>query len=122
MAAPIGREEEIIMLPNGESLSPHAFYPILREFTELDQFRLIQESAELLVLQLVWRSNHQKYRQSEIRAKLNAFLGGSIRLDIQNVDSIPEENLKFRAFISRLHKDTAEPTTAGLLGRGDFPT
>jgi phenylacetate-CoA ligase len=104
MAPPLGREEELIVLPSGAALIPHGIHSILREFNGLDQYRLIQESYDRLVLQLVWRNRPREAQQSEIRARINKFFGEPVRLDIQNVDSIPEEKLKFRAFVSRLPK------------------
>jgi phenylacetate-CoA ligase len=104
MAPPIGREEEPIILPSGKELTPQGIHPIFRKFNGLDQYRLIQESYDELLLQIVWRSKPQEEHLSEIRARFDTFLGEPIRLHIQSVDSIPEEKLKFRAFISRLPK------------------
>ena len=99
---PIGRAEELIMLPSGKALIPQGIHSILRVFSGLNQYSLIQESSDRFVLQLDWRNRPREERLLEIRAQLNQFFGEPVRLDIQNVESIPEEKLKFRAFISRL--------------------
>lgn len=99
---PIGRAEELIMLPSGKALIPQGIHSILRVFSGLNQYRLIQESSDRFVLQLDWRNRPREERLPEIRAQLNQFFGEPVRLDIQNVESIPEEKLKFRAFISQL--------------------
>lgn len=102
ITAPIGRAEELILLPSGKALIPQGAHSVLRVIRELNQYRLIQESRDRFVLQLAWRDRPQDEQLPEIRAQLNQFFGEPVRLDIQNVHSIPEEKLKFRAFVSRL--------------------
>lgn len=104
IAPPLGREEELIKLPSGIELTPHGFHSVMRGFGGLDQYRLIQEKLDQFVLQLVWRNRPQEERIPEMRVRLNQFFGEPVGLDIQSVESIPEEKLKFRAFISRLPK------------------
>ncbi|MDH3689609.1 MAG: hypothetical protein OEU36_09060 [Gammaproteobacteria bacterium] len=105
IAPPLGREEELIILPSGTGLIPQGVHTIMRKFDGIDQYRLIQESYDQLVLQLVWRNNPQEELLSEMRAQLIIFLGEPVKLDIQSVSVIPEEKMKFRAFVSRLPKE-----------------
>lgn len=101
---PRGREEDMIRLPSGKILSPWGFSFILRIFDSINQFRLIQESFDHLTLQLVFRGNPQDETLIKIRSRFMEYLGESVRLDIQTVDFIKEEKLKFRTFISKLPK------------------
>lgn len=105
MAPPLGREEDLIILPSGTGLAPHGVATIMRKFDGIDQYRMIQEDYDHLVLQLVWRNKPQQKLLSEMRAQLIMFLRESVQLDIQSVDVIPEEKMKFRAFVSRLSKE-----------------
>lgn len=70
----------------------------------INQFRLIQESFDHLTLQLVFRGNLQDETLIKIQSRFMEYLGESVRLDIQIVDFIEEEKLKFRSFISKLPK------------------
>jgi len=101
---PLGRSDDLIRLPNGMVLAPNGLFFILRSFNGIDQFRIIQESSDRFVLQIVFRENPQNETLSKIRSRIIEFLDGSVRLDIQVEDFIQDEKLKFRAFISNLPK------------------
>jgi phenylacetate-CoA ligase len=102
IGSPIGREEDIIRFPSGRALSPRGLYSILRKFDGINQFRLIQEGYQHLVLQLVLNKGKPYGILSRLRSSILKYLGEQVRLEIQIVDHIPEEKLKFRAFISKL--------------------
>jgi phenylacetate-CoA ligase len=104
ISPPHGKDESLIRLPGGGVLIPQGAFTLLRQFRDLHQFRLIQESLDHIVLLLVWLRPPQKGDLAKIRAQLNEFLGEPVQLDIQCVDEIPEEKLKFRTFISKLPK------------------
>ena len=101
---PLGRSDDLIRLPNGMVLAPNGLFFILRSFNGIDQFRIIQESLDRFVLQIVFRENPQNETLSKIRSRIIEFLDEPVRLDIQVVDFIQDEKLKFRAFISNLPK------------------
>jgi len=108
MDSPLGREEDLIRLPSGMALMPQGAHSILRVIKGLDQYRLTQEREDRFILQLVWRAGHREEMLIEIRTQLKEFFGEPVRLDIQNVDSIPEEKLKFRAFVSAVDNGRRE--------------
>lgn len=102
MSPPQGRNEEVIRLPSGSILSMIRIGYALVAFDEIDQYRLIQESIDRLTLLLVMRAGSGSGLIPQVRAKVLERLGEAIHLDIQLVDSIPEERRKFRRFISKL--------------------
>ncbi len=101
---PLGRREDLIRLPNGKVLSPHGFFFILRGFHGIDQFRIIQESFDHFVIQILFKENPQDDTLSKVRSRTMEYLGEPVRLDIQLVDFIQEEKRKFRRFISKIHQ------------------
>ncbi len=101
---PLGRKSDMIRLPSGKLMSPNGLYFILNSLDRVDQFRFIQESYEHLVLQIVFFGNPQDEMMFGIRSRIMEYLGEPVRLDIQIVDFIQEEKLKFRAFILKLRQ------------------
>lgn len=102
ISPPLGREEGMVRLPSGKVLSPLPFIEILWDISGIDQFRIIQEDYDYLVLQIKRRGNLQDEMLVKIRSRIMEYLGEPVRLDIRIVDSLNEEKLKFRAFISKL--------------------
>ena len=96
---PQGRENDMIMLPSGKILSPLAFGYILRSFNGINQFRIIQERFDHFVLQLAFQENPQDEMLLKIRSRIMEYLDEPVRLDIQIVDFVTEEKLKFRIYI-----------------------
>jgi len=104
--APLGRSDDMIRLPSGKILSINPFEFILRAVDDIEQFRVIQESTEHLVLQLVFRRVPPDRLLSQIQSRVMKSLAEPVRVDIQCVDFIHDENSKFRSFISRLSDET----------------
>ena len=105
ISSPLGREADVIELPSGKVLPPVGFPVIMRSFNGINQFRLIQESYEHLVLELVFQKPPPEPLLAHLRSQLMEYLGEPVKLEIRIVDVIEEEKLKFRSFISKLSKD-----------------
>jgi len=101
---PLGRNEKLITLPSGKMLSPNVVLFILRSFDEIGQFRLVQESYDRLVIQIVLQEVYPDQLLDKIRLQIMETLGEQIKLDIRVVDLIEEERLKFRNFISQINE------------------
>jgi len=101
---PLGRNEKLITLPSGKMLSPNVVLFILRSFDEIGQFRLVQESYDRLVIQIVLQEVYPDQLLDKIRLQIMETLGEQIKLDIRVVDLIEEERLKFRTFISQINE------------------
>lgn len=104
IAPPQGREGDMVRLPSGRVMSPLPFNPIIWSISGIEHYRIIQESLDHFVLQLVFRENPQDEILLKIRSAIMNYIGEPVRLDIQIVDFIQDEELKFRAFISKLPK------------------
>lgn len=99
---PLGRDDDIMLLPSGCMISPFRCIFVLRQFTSIVQYRMIQETVDHLTLLLVTRGPWARETIEELRRKLLEQLGEPLTIDIRLVDVIPEERDKFRAFITRL--------------------
>jgi phenylacetate-CoA ligase len=102
MDHPIGREDDILILPSGAIKSPNRFNHILGEVEGLDQWRLVQESTDRFVLRLVMRQEPDRETVEKIRMQFLEYLEEPVMLDIRLVDYMEEEVLKFRTFISKV--------------------
>lgn len=102
MKAPVGREWDVIQLPSGRLISPWGYNAILRELENLQQFRLIQERVDLLVVQLKFSVRPAGSLLNKLQGRLQQHTGEQVTLRIEQLDHFGNEALKFRAFISRL--------------------
>lgn len=97
-----GRELDMVQLPSGKLLSPIGLHTILEKLAEINQYRFIQKSPDHLVLKLLFHENPEEKLLLDIRSKLKEYLVEPVMIDIQIVDFIHEDALKFRSFISEL--------------------
>lgn len=99
---PQGRYEDVVRLPSGGLRSALGLGTVVDEFDEVDQYRFIQESRDHLVVKLVLFREAGAEALADFRAGLREYLGEPMRLDVDIVDSIPQDSYKFRKFISKL--------------------
>ncbi len=99
---PTGRDWDVIQLPSGNLISPWGYNAILREANGLQQFRLIQEQVDLLVVQLKFDPKPSEAMLARLHDKLLRNTGEPLTLRIELVDHFENDALKFRAFISNL--------------------
>jgi len=104
IGTPQGRENDMIMLPRGKILPSPEIGSILKNFNGINQFRIIQESIDHFVIQLVFGEHPQNQILSKISSRVMEYLGEQVRIEIRLVDFIEEEEGKFRIFISKLPK------------------
>lgn len=102
ISPPHGRLDEAVQLPSGKILSLWPVTFILRKMDRLEQYRIIQESAEHLVVELVCSGDPNDDALAELRSRFIEHLGEPVRVDIQRVDGIRDETSKFKSFISKL--------------------
>ena len=99
---PLGRQEDMARLPDNTLVSPFLFMFIFREFPQLAQFRLIQETLDHFVLQIAWRHKEDGETIASITKRFLACVRQPVKLDVESVSYIEPETLKFRMFISKL--------------------
>lgn len=102
ISPPLGRLDDAVKLPSGKIVSLWPFTFILRKMDRLEQYRIIQESAEHLVVELVFSGDPNDDALVRLRSRFMEHLGEPVSVDIQCVDGIRDETSKFRSFISKL--------------------
>jgi phenylacetate-CoA ligase len=81
--APMGRNSDMLTLPDGSRLSGMRLGLVLRAEADLRQFRFVQECVERLEAQLVFPSPPAQERLEALRERLEAAVGGQLRVDIR---------------------------------------
>ena len=117
IGAPLGRQEDAVRLPSGRLRAAIGLGLLVDKVDGIDQFRIIQERPDHIVLQLVWWREPTEHAVSELRTRMLEYLGEPVQLDVERVDSIPEEKRKFRKFISELNESTAAAPDVGHSAR-----
>jgi phenylacetate-CoA ligase len=102
ISPPRGRVDDVVRLPSGKLTSPWPFTFLLRNMNELEQYRITQESAEHLIVELAFRGDPSADTLRQLRSRFMEYLGEPVRVDIQCVDRIRHETLKSRSFVSKL--------------------
>ncbi len=101
---PQGRDLDMIRLQSGRVLSPLPFQSTLENITNIDQFRIIQESFDKFVVQLVFKEIPKQEQLEKIRSRCLSYLDEPVSFDIEVVNFIKDEKMKFKTFISNLDK------------------
>jgi phenylacetate-CoA ligase len=98
----IGREDDLVKLPSGRIMTPNIFHYVLAGRTDVEQWRVVQESEDRVVLKLVMPERPDGELLDSLRSKCLEYLGEPVRIDIELVDFMEEETAKFRTFISNV--------------------
>lgn len=80
MAPPIGREDDTLMLPDGQIRSAAAFHHIIAHFDGIDRWRVVQESASDYVLQLVIPNKPKEEMLGKLRRDFLEYLDGGFEM------------------------------------------
>ncbi|MDM7926264.1 MAG: hypothetical protein QUS35_09640 [bacterium] len=105
----IGRESDVVYLPDGSRVSPvlfchmgqYSFYEIGRK---IRQYRIIQKSLDRFDVEAVCNPDDQSEVEAYFRKAFEEDFDGLVRLDVRFPDSIPPDaSGKHRAFVSEIH-------------------
>ncbi len=105
ISAPAGRHEDVVRLPSGTIRSALGLGLIVDEVDGIDQYRVVQERPDLLVVKLVLWQDLGPEVLAHFEDRLLEYLAEPVSIDVQIVDHIPDEGAKSRKFISRLPSD-----------------
>jgi phenylacetate-CoA ligase len=96
-----GRFDDFIVLPNGKIISPLNNLTYFDDFECVTDYRIIQESREKLVLQVVLK---EEYNENEFQKFKDNFIknfGEGMTVEIEVLESIPRKG-KFRRVVSKI--------------------
>jgi phenylacetate-CoA ligase len=105
---PQGRQWDMIRLPSGTLVSPLVLNVFLRGLDGIDQFRVVQESRDRLVVQLASRTDVPAASLAQLASQVKEVLCEPMRVEIEQVEYRHEHAVKFKTFVSRLDDGLAE--------------
>jgi phenylacetate-CoA ligase len=100
----IGRDDDHIILPDGNIRSFHDFYEIMDKFQGIIQFKIIQKTNSHFQIKIAAQNNYFNEIYNHIMASLYANFPGYCKFDLLRLDSIePDPNGKLRMLVSELN-------------------
>jgi phenylacetate-CoA ligase len=94
-----GRDTDIVIAPDGNSLVVH-FFTILFEYLDgVDQFQVIQKKIDKLVVKIVKNDKFSKKDSEHIKNEIKKKMGDSVEIEIEIVDNIPLSKSGKRRFV-----------------------
>lgn len=96
-----GRFEDFIVLPNGNIISPLNNLTYFDKFECVTDYRIIQESREKLVLQVVLKEGYEENSFQEFKDNFMKNFGEDMIIEVEVLESIPWKG-KFRRVVSKI--------------------
>ncbi len=98
-----GRVDDMVRTPTGRMVSPNSITNALEAVDGIRQFRIIQKTADILLVVAVPGGGFSKDTPAAIRSVLGELVGKQMRIDVSMADEIPREPTgKIRAVISEI--------------------
>jgi phenylacetate-CoA ligase len=102
-----GRCDDFIVLPSGDLIPPLRISPCFFSVSEIDQFKIIQDAKTHMVIQVVFNTEDTADIEKALVSTVNTALGGSIDIELEIVDHIPQTgDQKFKRFHRTFSYDT----------------
>jgi phenylacetate-CoA ligase len=86
-----GRIEDLITLPSGKKISPHPFHRIMLYTPDIAQFSIVQESIDLLNIEIVPKKDFDKSLCTAIKNEIKKLVGPAMKINISLVKKIKAE-------------------------------
>jgi len=104
-----GRTTDFVVAADGTVMHGLALIYILRDMPQVKAFRIVQESLQRTVVQIVPGSGFDDATEATIARGVRQRLGGGVQVDVQRVGEIaPEKSGKFRYVVSRVPSTVAQ--------------
>lgn len=101
-----GRVDDFIVLPSGGRISPHPFYWALLLVPGISKWRVIQETRNLLRIEVVAGANFPEEGPSMIETNVRKIVKGGMEITVSVLDAIEHNPLqKFRSVISKVRAE-----------------
>ena len=98
-----GRTTDFVVAADGTVMHGLALIYILRDLPGVQSFKIVQETLQHTVVQLVVDERFARSQSAEIVAAFQRRLGAAVKVELQFVDRIAAENSgKFRYVVSRV--------------------
>jgi phenylacetate-CoA ligase len=100
-----GRKDAFIQVPNGEIFSPLIWTLFMRFYSDISQFKVIQEKIDLIRMQIVEGKGFSQETIDRVKRDVKNVLGEDMHIEIEIVDEIPKEAGKVRSVVSNVKID-----------------
>lgn len=101
-----GRKDAFIQVPSGEIFSPIVWTLFMRYYSDISQFKVIQEKIDLIRMQIVKGKGFSQETIDRVKRDVKNVLGEDIYIEVESVDGIPREKSgKVRSVISKIRID-----------------
>jgi phenylacetate-CoA ligase len=98
-----GRTTDFVVAADGTVMHGLALIYILRDMPQVKAFRIVQESLQRTVVQVVPGSGFDEVAVTTIARGFRQRLGAGVQVDVERVEAIaPEKSGKFRYVVSRV--------------------
>lgn len=99
-----GRIESYLVTPEGRRLGRLDW--LFKDRSAVSEAQLLQDAIDHVTIKVVRSPNYATKDEDELLTDMREFMGTSIRIDVDYVDTIPREaNGKFRQVISNVFRD-----------------
>jgi len=100
-----GRRDDLIQLPNGNTIGPRAIAPRVEDLHGFNQYRIIQDKLDHLQVSLVLDEEAQEDTTQQVEAVLRELMGEEMKITLQTVDEISLSSRgKLRKVVSEIGK------------------
>lgn len=101
-----GRKDAFVQVPEGRIFSPIIWTILLRPFSEIAQFKVIQERIDLIRVQIVKGEGFSQETIDSVKGNIKNALGEGMHIEVEIVNEIPrEESGKVRSVVSMVKVD-----------------
>lgn len=98
-----GRKDDFVVLQDDRIISPRVFSDLMKRISGIDQYKIIQETEERFVVQLVKGEDFSQRTIEHINEEFKKVLGEDIIIEIEIKEKIPKEpSGKLRKVISKV--------------------
>jgi phenylacetate-CoA ligase len=101
-----GRIDDLIMLKDGRLLNRHFFNNFMTHYTEVDEYRIIQEDWNYLRVIFAVREEYFQQTRDRFKRDFQGIFPSSMKVELERVDEIPPESSgKLRTIISKVRSE-----------------
>jgi phenylacetate-CoA ligase len=101
MGPPEGRTYELVIMPSGRTISPFLIDHWVNESSRGSHFQVIQHRPDHLEVLFVNNVEDGNVVSARLRERFQRELKEPVRVDVRQVDSIPNDGLKYRSFVRK---------------------
>ncbi len=101
MGPPEGRTYDMLLMPSGRTFTPFTVSHWVSQASPGSHYRIIQHRPDHLEVLFVNTTEDELSVTTRLREKFEQELKEVVQVDIRRVESIPNDGLKYRAFIRK---------------------